>query len=272
MTTLTELKPALEQPFPPEAVQFLLKDIRQEEGKWTCLAFPYCNKRVYEDRLNALAYGEWHTPHTAPYIHDNKLIIPATIILCGVTHTDYGEAFLTVPAKNGTSREDENSATEAYSQAFRRACSKFGLGRYLYNLSKMRLPYDPKYKALALSKAEQLACVEQLYRKAGILSTPRTRPQPSTTPTPETDKEPGPMQGSTHDEECDQQQPTNYPNDTFLDWVAQSVARDAKRIQGICDHYRVQTLSQLNQGQRANLTQRLKLQQQKERQTVTTQS
>src|SRR5437667_12828183 len=56
MTTLTELKPALEQPFPAEAVQFLLKDVRQDDGKWTCLAFPYCNKRVYEDRLNALAY------------------------------------------------------------------------------------------------------------------------------------------------------------------------------------------------------------------------
>ncbi len=274
MTTLTELKPALEQPFSLEAVQFLLKDIRQEEGKWTCLAFPYCNKRVYEDRLNALAYGEWHTPHTAPYIHDNKLIIPATIILCEVTHTDYGEAFLTVPAKNGTSREDENSATEAYSQAFRRACSKFGLGRYLYNLSKLRLPYDPKYKALALSKAEQLACVEQLYRKAGLVSPPRIQPQTGTAPTPEKNKELGKGPQVTHNEESDQPsgQPTKYPNDTFLDWVAQSVARDPSRIQGICDHYKVQRLSDLNQGQRANLTQRLKQQQEKEQQPVTAKS
>src|SRR5216110_851600 len=167
-------------------------------------AFPYCNKRVYEDRLNSLAYGEWQTPHTAPYIHDNKLIIPATIILCGVTHTDYGEAFLTVPAKNGTSREDENSATEAYSQAFRRACSKFGLGRYLYNLGKVRLPYGPKYKALALTKAEQLACVEQMYRKAGLLSTPRTTPKPDSAPTPETKKQPAPVQEATSEQERNQ--------------------------------------------------------------------
>src|SRR5436305_8836117 len=114
MTTLIELKPALEQPFPVEAVQFLLKDIRQEGGKLTCLALPYCNKRVYEDRLNALAYGEWQTHYVAPYTQGNKLIIPASVTLCGVTHMDYGEAFLLVPAKNGSSREDENSATEAY--------------------------------------------------------------------------------------------------------------------------------------------------------------
>jgi len=114
MTTLRELKAALEQPFPIEAVQFLLKDVRQDEGKWSCLALPYCNKRIYEDRLNELAYGEWQTPYTAPYIHDNKLIIPATVVLCGVTHTDYGEAFLAIQSKNGTAREDENSATDVY--------------------------------------------------------------------------------------------------------------------------------------------------------------
>ena len=273
MTTLPELKSALEQPFPHDTVQFLLKDVRQEDGKWTCLAFPYCNKRVYEDRLNTLAYGEWHTPHTAPYIHDNKLIIPATIILCGVTHTDYGEAFLTVPAKNGTSREDENSATEAYSQAFRRACSKFGLGRYLYNLSKLRLPYDPKYKGLALKRAEQLAYVEQLYLQAGLVCTPAPTSKQETAPTNGPKPEPsisGNEGPTPHAIQPKQQsgQPTSYPNDTFCDWVAQSVARDPSRIQGICDRYQVQTLSELNQGQRANLTQRLKQQQQKEPQAV----
>jgi hypothetical protein len=268
MTTLTELKPALEQPFPQDSVQFLIKEVRQEEGKYTCLALPYCNKRVYEDRLNELAYGEWQTLHAAPYTQGNKLIIPATVVLCGITHTDYGEAFLTVQGKNGTSREDENTATEAYSQAFRRACSKFGLGRYLYNLGKLRLPYDPKYKGLALSKAEQLACVEKLYSKAGLLSPPRITPKPGTTPTPQTNQE------GTSDAQHDQQpgQPTSYPNETFFDWVAQSVARDPKRIQGICDHYKVKSLSELNQGQRENLTQRLKRQNEKEQQAVPTRS
>jgi len=268
MTTLTELKSALELPFPAEAVQFLLKDIRQTDGQWTCLAFPYCNKRVYEDRLNTLAYGEWQTPYTAPSIHENKLIIPATLIICEVTHTDYGEAFLTVPSKNGASREDENSATEAYSQAFRRVCAKFGLGRYLYDLGKLRLPYDPQYKKLALTEAEQRTKVEQLYRKEGLL------PAPETAPKPEITRQPAPVQARTGSNTSDQPsgQLTHYPNDTFLDWVAQAVARDAKRIQGICDHYKVQSLASLNQVQRANLTQRLKQQQQKERQPVSAQS
>jgi hypothetical protein len=103
----------------------------------------------------------------------NKLIIPATLTICGVTHTDYGESFLTVSSRNGAAREDENSATEAYSQGFRRACAQFLLGRYLYNLGKLRLPYDPEHKRLAITKGEHIAWVEKLYMNAGLQPRPQ---------------------------------------------------------------------------------------------------
>ena len=92
-STLASLKEALQQPFAPETIQFLPKEIRTENGKQVCPALPYANKRVYEDRLNALVFGEWSTPATQPYAQGNKLIIPVTVIILGVAHTDYGEAF-----------------------------------------------------------------------------------------------------------------------------------------------------------------------------------
>ena len=179
MTTLASLKEALGQPFAVEHIQFLPKAIQQNQKRqWICLALPYANKRVYEDRLNAVAFGLWSTPYTPPYTEGNKLIVPATVIVCDVTHTDYGEAYLTVPSRRGEQHEQENSATEAYSQAFRRACSKFLLGRYLYDLRKLWLPYDVNTKKIAISEAERLAWVEKLYMDAGLQPRPQmlTRP------------------------------------------------------------------------------------------------
>src|SRR2546421_4669349 len=169
MITLASLKEALGQPFAVEHIQFLPKAIQQNQKRqWICLALPYANKRVYEDRLNAVAFSLWSTPYTPPYTEGNKLIVPATVIVCDVTHTDYGEAYLMVPSRRGEQHEQENSATEAYSQAFRRACSKFLLGRYLYDLRKLWLPYDVNTKKIALSEAERLAWVEKLYLDAGL--------------------------------------------------------------------------------------------------------
>ena len=154
--TLASLKEALQQPFAPETIQFLPKDIQQENGKTVCLALPYANKRVYEDRLNELVFGEWSTPYVPPFAQGNKLILPVTVVILGVAHTDYGEEYFLTTGKGGNTREDENTATEAYSQAFRRACAQFLLGRYLYDLPKLKLPYDPKSRQIAISKASGL--------------------------------------------------------------------------------------------------------------------
>jgi hypothetical protein len=296
--TLADLKEALQHPFAPETIQFLPKEIHQENGNSVCLALPYANKRIYEDRLNALVFGEWSTPYTEPYAQGNKLIIPATVIILGVAHTDYGEAYFTTTGKNGTTREDDNTATEAYSQAFRRACAKFFLGRYLYDLPKLTLPYDPKTHQIAISKAERIAWVEKLYQKQGVLpkvhtatakpaagasSSTQTTKEPATTPATPAVQHQAVKTSPTHQSLSTQaatpasapqqkgssvgkesqsapQQLTRYPNDTFLDWVAASVGRDSERIQGICTFYGVPGLAKLSAQQRTALTKRLRQQ------------
>jgi hypothetical protein len=286
--TLVSLKEALQQPFAPETIQFLPKDIRTENGKSVCRALPYANKRIYEDRLNALVFGEWSTPATQPYAQGNKLIIPVTVIILGVAHTDYGEAFVLVPGKNGSTREDENTATEAYSQAFRRACAKFLLGRYLYDLPKLQLPYDPKTRQIAISKAERIAWVEKLYMECHLnprgsftpgrsvgastaapetpaiqdtVSTPPLSPQKAPTP-PVATASASPQPASSAEKGSQQvaTQPTEYPKSVTLDWVARQVGRDPERIQGICDRYKVANLTQLTADQRTDLSRRLRQQ------------
>ncbi|GHO88219.1 Rad52/Rad22 family DNA repair protein [Dictyobacter formicarum] len=256
--TLASLKEALAQPFPIESIRFLPKVVFESNGKTFCTAFPYANKRIYEDRLNAIAFGEWSTPFVAPLTAGNRLIVPVTVVICGVAHTDYGEAFFTAPGKGGP-REDENTATEAYSQAFRRACSQFGLGRYLYDLPKVNLPFNGKIKQIALSEDERLAWVEKLYKAQHLhVSVAGAMPAQSSNQASVLTQTPAPaMTPSTGGVPPSAQQPVSYPNDLFLDWVASQVGRDPVRIQDICANYRVRSLAALSEGQRANLTQRL---------------
>ena len=291
--TLADLKEALQQPFAPETIQFLPKEIHQENGKYVCLALPYANKRVYEDRLNALVFGEWSTPYVPPFAQGNKLILPVTVVILGVAHTDYGEEYFLTTGKGGNTREDDNTATEAYSQAFRRACAQFLLGRYLYDLPKRKFPYNSELKQIDISKAERIAWVEKLYQMRGLLpkvyiaaakpalvspSTQTTHEESAAAPvTPEPSQavKTPPVQGSAQAQatapsaasavqqkgstspseiakkpvqqktpttatSASQQkapsavkesapmaaQPTAYPNDTFLDWIAMQVERD----------------------------------------------
>jgi hypothetical protein len=261
-STIASLKEALQQPFAPETIQFLPKEIRKENGKQVCSALPYANKRVYEDRLNALVFGEWSTPPTQPYAQGNKLIIPVTVIILGVAHTDYGEAFMTTTGKNGSTREDENTATEAYSQAFRRACAKFLLGRYLYDLPKLTLPYDPAMRQIAISKAERIAWVEKLYQAQGLL--PKRGDGSSSSSfvhTPPFLREASTQQATSLSPTSEKHltHPVSYPNETFLDWVCHTVNRDPQRIAAICTAYGVTTLSQLSATQRQDLTRRQRL-------------
>ena len=171
MITLDLLAEDLRAPFPPAEIKFLPKSPVQRGDAWVCLALPYADKRAYEDRLNALAPGRWSTPAMTPLVAGNKLIIPVTLVICEIAHTDVGEAFLTSLSRKGEPREEENAATEAYSQAFRRACAQVGLGRYLYDLPKVWVPYDPQKRAIALSEEELRQLVERLYCKAGLLPT-----------------------------------------------------------------------------------------------------
>lgn len=107
----------------------------------------YADQRAYTDRLNDV-FGEWGWTRTyAVQVAQNfervtrqgpksekqsticaKVVVVSTVTILGLgAHTGVGEEWA----------DDENSATRAEAQAFKRACACFGLGRYLYDLDKV---------------------------------------------------------------------------------------------------------------------------------------
>lgn len=123
----------LAEPFPTDQVRWRAGTINRDKTKAAALA--YVEPRAYEDRLNTLCPGDWQVDFQ-PW-GDNRIICHLTIH--GVTRSSTGEAGDSNPTVAGTSAE---------AQAFKRACSKFGLGRYLYDLPTTWVAYDPTTKKL----------------------------------------------------------------------------------------------------------------------------
>lgn len=126
-----QLTEALGQPFPEEAVYWRAGSVSRDKSK--AQALPYAESRVYEDRLNALCPGAWSV--TFKPWGDSRLICELSVH--GVMRASTGE-------------ENEGFApgTAAEAQAFKRACSKFGLGRYLYDLPIPWVAYDADRRRL----------------------------------------------------------------------------------------------------------------------------
>lgn len=134
----------LKVPFEKEEIFFRAGAVSKDKKRAQALA--YAEPRVYEARLNEVVGENWACIFK-PW-GSNRIICELTIH--DVTRSSTGE-------------ENEGFApgTAAEAQAFKRACVKFGLGAYLYDLrvpwvdydaSKGRLLETPTLPASALPK------------------------------------------------------------------------------------------------------------------------
>jgi hypothetical protein len=124
-------------------VPFAKEDIAWRAGatsrdKKRAQALPYAEPRVYEDRLNEVCPGDWSVIFK-PW-GETRLMCELTIY--GVTRSSTGE--FDDGKKNAIAE-----GTVAEAQAFKRACSKFGLGRYLYEIPIQWVEYDEEKTRLA---------------------------------------------------------------------------------------------------------------------------
>lgn len=87
--------------------------------------------------------------------------------MLGVTKSDVGDYPL--------ASDDENPATSAAAQAFKRACAMFGLGRYLYTLPRRWGDYDDERRTFV----DPQRLVVELYRAAGLASSLDEQPCPT---------------------------------------------------------------------------------------------
>jgi hypothetical protein len=129
----------LEQPFDKDEVKWLVAATSRDGRKGRVT--PYANPRAYTDRLNeVLTASGWtrqYTVHTiSPVtrvkkdkaIQTGKVLVTCTVTVAGIgSHSGSGEEWA----------DDENAMTSAEAQAFKRACSCFGLGRYFYSFGEM---------------------------------------------------------------------------------------------------------------------------------------
>jgi hypothetical protein len=146
----------LSAPFNPEDVSWKPQTV--DYSAKTALAVAYADPRAYVDRLNEVfGVGGWSDSYRFTATPFNKFIKgkkawgdkPATedkeiagnkvIVVATLEVPAYG---ILISSTGDSDAADENAATSAEAQAFKRAAMKLGLGRYLYELPKQTARYD----------------------------------------------------------------------------------------------------------------------------------
>ena len=149
--TWAELSTALSQPFSADAISFRAGSVSRDKKRAQALA--YAEPRCYEDRLNDVLGSDWGCRFIT--WGEQRLICELTVTVeqpdgtrREVVRTSTGEFDASDKIAQGTSAE---------AQAFKRACSKFGLGRYLYDLPTMWVGYDENSRRLTETPAPPTA-------------------------------------------------------------------------------------------------------------------
>ena len=134
----------LAEPFDPSEIKWRVTHTNRDGNRGAVIAF--ADPRAYTDRLNQLFTP---TGWTRTYdvstvssvtrmkkdklIQTGKVLVTCTLTITGLgCHAGSGEDWA----------DEENAMTAAEAQAFKRACSCFGLGRYLYNFTEMWVPLN----------------------------------------------------------------------------------------------------------------------------------
>ena len=130
---------ALAEPFDPSEIKWRVTHTTQDGRRGAVIA--YADPRAYTDRLNQiLTPTGWTRTYDVTtvsalsrmkrdkLIQTGKVLVTCTLTVHGIgCHTGSGEEWA----------DEANAMTAAEAQAFKRACTCFGLGRYLYNFGEM---------------------------------------------------------------------------------------------------------------------------------------
>src|SRR5271169_1234321 len=141
---LNTLLSELEVPFSPDQVRWRVTNTTNDKKRGQIV--PYADSRAYTDRLNALFTPQGWTREykvetmtnitrvkKGESIVSGKVLVTCTVTLVGIgSHSGTGEEWA----------DDDNGMTSADAQAFKRACSCFGLGRYFYDIQPAWVDLD----------------------------------------------------------------------------------------------------------------------------------
>jgi len=187
---LEEIRRQLLDPFDPAEIKWRVTATSTQNGRNGTVKrgqlVAYADQRAYTDRLNEI-FGEWGwtrtynvqvaqnfervTRHGAKGEKQSticaKVVVVSTVTVNGLgSHTGVGEEWA----------DDENSATRAEAQAFKRACACFGLGRYLYDLDKVWEDLDQYNRPVREPNLPEWAIPAHLRRQAPQQKRPQAAP------------------------------------------------------------------------------------------------
>jgi hypothetical protein len=151
-----QLATALEEPFDPTEIKWRVTNTTSDRRRGQIIA--YADPRAYTDRLNGLfTVRGWTREYSVQAIQNferrsngdrettisGKIVVTCRLTIDGLgSHSGLGEEWA----------DNENAGTSAEAQAFKRACSCFGLGRYLYDLGGNWVDLDDRRQPLSKPK------------------------------------------------------------------------------------------------------------------------
>src|SRR5580700_2318012 len=153
---ISQLEAVLENPFDPGEIKWRVTNTTSDRRRGQVIA--YADPRAYTDRLNAIfTVRGWTREYSVQVIQNferkergngDGIISGKIVVNCKLTinvlgsHAGLGEEWA----------DNENAGTSAEAQAFKRACSCFGLGRYLYDLGGNWVDLDERRQPLSKPK------------------------------------------------------------------------------------------------------------------------
>ena len=149
----------LAEPFDPSEIKWRVTHTSRDGNRGAVIAF--ADPRAYTDRLNQLftPTGWTRTYEVSTVssvtrmkkdklIQTGKVLVTCTLTINGLgCHSGSGEEWA----------DEENAMTSAEAQAFKRAASCFGLGRYLYNFTEIWVPLNEHRQPMQFPQLPQWA-------------------------------------------------------------------------------------------------------------------
>src|SRR6266700_1853232 len=148
-----DLLDKLKEPFDPDAISWVVKATSNGRRGKQGLVLPYADCRTYSGRLNdVVTTTGWTDEYSVQVVEgfhrkqkqkkeaDKPVAGAKVLVVCKLTifglgiHSGTGEAWA----------DDDNVLTSADAQAFKRACSDFGIGRYLYDIEGQWVDLDDR--------------------------------------------------------------------------------------------------------------------------------
>jgi hypothetical protein len=150
----------LELPFEASSIEWRVTNTNHDRTRGQVI--PYADQRAYTDRLNALftpaGWTRKYTIHTSANFERSKdqKMVAKVLITCELTifglgsHSATGEEWA----------DNDNAGTSAEAQAFKRASSCLGLGRYLYYFDGVWVDLDERKRPRSIPQLPKWATPE----------------------------------------------------------------------------------------------------------------